>query len=517
MDSSNPYQSSPSLSQSDSVTFDPNAVMPAFARTPSHHLATAPPTEPSSSSTNNMNAGASQPRLSIPSLGDSSLMGELPTTDPLSILLQKHLPPHLRPVRDLTGAWHTPSSLTHFAPTNEIPDPFTSPYTNQHSPSQAITSETVRQAASTNAWRKIASLARSQLERYSLTERNRLYSSHQASQQPVSLPRESDEGETMDVEEVLQWWSVRLYALARLRLYSMLRTEMGGLWQILASTRVEEEEEEVIMEDSEMVPFTLRVLRATEPKFRGDTRTTIEQYTVLIHMCKGHIKRLKARAAKNVDVRAREQIKVWKERAVRVGMMLAFTLAEAKDYSGAIELLEPLVEKALTRGSDKEKEDAEGLEARVQLVVVASRIWIQAGDLSTARTLLDRASSLLTTTSPHITHSQTLLSAIQGDFSTSSIPNPNPNPNSSIAEQLNTAIQTFYTAHLDDSILALEIVLDNTPAQIAAADAVLFNIATLYELAAGGEREVVERKRGLLEKTAKWTGEPGASGSWFKL
>ncbi|SPO31090.1 uncharacterized protein UTRI_05268_B [Ustilago trichophora] len=507
MDNSNPYQLSPSISQSGSVTFDPNAVIPAFARTPSHHLPTVPPTEPSTSTTTNMTTDASRPRLSIPSLGDASLMGELPTTDPLSILVQKHLPPHLRPVRDLTGAWHAPSSLVdpiHSAPTNEIPDPFTTPYNSQQPPQQAITPDTVRQAASTNAWRKIASLARSQIESYSLTEQNRLYSSQQ--QQLVSLPQDANEP-GMDVEEVLQWWSVRLYALARLRLYSMLRTELGGLWQILASTRVDEE---VMLEDSEMVPFTLRVLRATEPKFRGDTRSTIEQYTVLIHMCKGHMKRLKAQVGKGVKVG--EKVKVWKERAVRVGLMLAFTLAEAKDYSGAIELLEPLVEKALTKQGDKEKEkEEEGMEARVQLVVVASRIWIQAGDLSTARTLLDRISSLLTTPSPHIAHSQTLLSAIEGDFS------PNPNPNPSIAEQLNIAIQTFYTAHLDDSILKLESVLNDTPAQIAAADAVLFNIATLYELAAGGEREVVERKRGLLEKTAKWTGEPGASGSWFKL
>ncbi|KAJ9474974.1 hypothetical protein PHBOTO_004856 [Pseudozyma hubeiensis] len=457
-------------------TFNPNAVAPAFARPPTSTNAFAS----SSSQPASQASAPSQPSRHIPALGDASLMNELPTTDPLSTLLQKHLPPHIRPLRDLSGAWHASSSSS--STTNEIPDPFT---TNDST--SPINAETVRQATASNSWRKIASLARERIEEYG---RQTKYP------QQTQLIEQQLEEETMRLEEVLEWWTVRVYSLARLRLYAMLRSELDGLWSIL--------EREEVLEMEGGVPFTLRVLRAMEPKWRGDVRSTVEQYTVLIRSCKDQMRKSKGQ---------REEVKVWKTRAVRLGLMLSFALAEVKDFSGAIEVLHPLIETSLR--SKPDETEAEVTE-RLHLVIVASRIYIQAGDLFSTTSLLNRTSPLLPPSSPLdqlITQTHSIISTIS---SSPSPPDPEPDTTSPTSH-LNQAISTFYSANLDLAISQLESVLHTHPALAATADALVFNLATLYELDKGGDAHVLERKRGLLRDVARWAGEPGVGGSCFKL
>nr|CDI55107.1 conserved hypothetical protein [Melanopsichium pennsylvanicum 4] len=226
-----------------------------------------------------------------------------------------------------------------------------------------------------------------------------------------------------------------------------------------------------------------------------------------------------------------------------------------KDYNGAIDLLLPLVERALddkqTKGAEnsneKEEEKKGSLKERVQLVVVVSRIWIQAGDLSAAEKLLNRAESLIPSNTianddtfwikAHINHGKALISAIKGDYhvatslfetlskqiKTSPTSNhdddscSSPSSTLKIAQELNRAMVDFYSGKLDQSIQNLEKVLQLEPALMSTAEAVIFNTSTLYELAAGGEKEVMQRKRDLLSKMAKWVGEPGPAGSSFKL
>lgn len=391
-------------------------------------------------------------------------MGELPTTDPLSILLQKHLPPHIRPGRDLSGSW-----------------------------SAEPTPETVTLAAAGNSWRKVATLARSRIESYARqTQQGQL----------VNHPQEEKE---MSVGDVLEWWRVRLYALQRLRLYSMLRTELGGLWQILASTEVDGQP----VADGDLVPFSLRVLRATEAKFRGDSRSTIEQYSCLVQECKTNLRRCKETAEEEM----------WKRRATHVGLSLVWTLVEQKDFSGAIEVLTPLIRAALKRGME---EDA-------HLLLVASRVFVLAGDLGYASHLIDSATTLLSRDSAlhgHLTHAKTLIHAVGGDFSTAPkgadgaegadvADGPGKAPRT-VTEELNHAILAFYSANLDTAISTLEAVISREGAKVAT-DAVVFNAATLFELGTGGEGEVVERKRQLLRMVGGQCGEPGVGSSAFKL
>ncbi len=347
-----------------------------------------------------------------------TMMGQLPASDALSILVQKHLPPPSRRVRDLSGSWHATLDTTD------------------------VDADQVLEAASTNSWRKIAVLARSTLERAG-----------------------------MELDEVVEWWTVRLYALARLRLYSMLRTELASVLEVL---------------EGQEMPFGLLMLRATEAKFRGDTRSAVEQYTVLIRMCRE---------------RGGE---VWRSRAIRVGMMLAFALAEARDYNAAIELLDPLVERLLS------DEEGEG----VQLVIVAARVWIQAGDLARALELIERAEQILPSESAvhaHIKQAKMVIATINGDFADGD------GEAEGVVGALNRAVVQFYRAQLDAAIATLDAQLEAQPALVASADAVVFNTATLYELAAGDEAAVVGRKRQLLATIARWAAEPGPSSSAFKL
>ncbi|GAC77660.1 40S ribosomal protein S14 [Moesziomyces antarcticus T-34] len=356
----------------------------------------------------------------VDALCAGTMMGELPASDPISILVQKHLPAHARPVRDLSGTWNASSLDT-----------------------TEVSCDDIVQAASTGWWRKIAVLARSTLERRG-----------------------------MELDEVLEWWTVRLYALARLRLHSMLRTELAAVWEAL---------------EGQQVPFGLLVLRASEAKFRGDTRSTVEQYTVLIHMCK------------------KKQGEAWRRRAVRLGIMLAFTLAEARDYNAAINVLDPLVERALA-------EEEEG----VQLVVVAARIWIQAGDVEHALELVERAEQQLPKQSAahaHIRQAKMVIATISGDFAAES----QDAEEEGVVATLNRAVVQFYRAQLDAAIATLDAQLEAELALVASADAVVFNTATLYELAAGDEAAVVGRKRQLLATIARWAAEPGPTSSAFKL
>ncbi len=146
-------------------------------------------------------------------------------------------------------------------------------------------------------------LARSHIETYGSREKDQLY---QAQNQLVQMAVDEaeDEGVEEGVAEVLQWWSVRLYSLARLKLYSMLRTELAALWQVLSTAPATpisagegSEGQGTMLADTLLIPFTLRVLRATEPKYRGDLRTTVEQYTLLIQLCKQQMKASKSKVA----------------------------------------------------------------------------------------------------------------------------------------------------------------------------------------------------------------------------
>ncbi|KAN0062542.1 hypothetical protein ACQY0O_005074 [Thecaphora frezii] len=371
---SHPLGPSPPTSHLDAFT-------PAFVR---------PPADPP--------AAPSQPRLYFAELGDAKLMGELPSTDPLSTLLNKHLPSHLRPPRDLSGSW-------------SHPDPFAAHHT---APSwnaavavlEGVDEAALQEAVRTSSWRRIATLARFKIERYGAAQ---------------ARAPEEEAVEGGSVVDVLEWWGVRLHALARLRLYSSMRTELVGLWSVLESIEMPEatqpqaptttttaaaaaapssgdvsssslhsspQQQRRIqarptssastasitsttsghfvkrtsharrtLASSPLVPFSLRVMRAREAKYRGDVRAAIDAHVELIGYCKLWIQKWRgarkrrerskgaatvagdgagseAGAEAKTEAEAIEQMRrqeaIWKDRATRVGLLLASLLAEAK-------------------------------------------------------------------------------------------------------------------------------------------------------------------------------------------
>ncbi|PWY98073.1 hypothetical protein BCV70DRAFT_202246 [Testicularia cyperi] len=423
--------------------------------------------------------------ISLPSLGASSLMGELPTTDPLTVLMQKHLPAHLRPTRDLSGSWPAVSATSAPPGHSTYPDPFSSdPYLDASASASAasaaaasaeqtgIHEQDVRDAVRTNSWRKIATLARNRIETYGEQQRDRIFRLQQRQQQRsqnlVSLDDEEElaqqQQRDLSLSQVLEWWSVRLYALARLRLYSMMTTELNAVWSILADTWISlplplsagsarqphnsdtknkeqnrgnrdiqsahdhdhdhdhnHEQSQIQIQshcltefELDWIPFAIRVLRANEPKYaRRDLRAAVDQCCGLLRDCKRKLALVRARSSRRTEVQVMQQqgegeaqeqeqeqeqeVTLWHTRVLNLTLAVALLLSEAKDFASAIETVIPVVEYLVSTPSDSdlnfEEADLPKLEAdtRIQLLLLISTLYVQAGDLDEADSIVNQA------------------------------------------------------------------------------------------------------------------------------
>ncbi|PWN48411.1 hypothetical protein IE53DRAFT_389397 [Violaceomyces palustris] len=490
----------------------------------------------------------------VPRLADPQLMSELPSTDPLSQLVQKHIPPHLRPQRNPRPSWSE--------------------------------DDTIQSSISTNSWRKLALLSKS----------NILQSS--ASSSSVGLV------------QVLEWWNLRLYSLCRLRLYKLMRTELVELWSVLESTDLPDHENGMEASKSEeapffpeeqadgdttigtvstafsaagtggglgesipassskgesgwrptrtrdparshrariktlsqspLVPFSLRVLKAREPKFRGDHRSAIESSTELIAYCKGWIRTWKrilrrveegggagegvhAASSRSEVVR---QMRIWKDRAIRVGIMVAAMLVEAKDYPSAIDLLEPLLSDTSVASSKDP-----------YLLSSLARLYLNLGSLGLAGELFEKARRLGPTemvSAEEIRElglrNDALLHVFRGDFAkaeeclreclqpTKAAGDGGETDfgtmNDTLGSTLNNlALSIFYQGQLEEPIRILESHLSESPSTASSNESFIFNLSTLHELRS---EDSLSDKRRLLSVVAQWAGE-GMGSSCLKL
>lgn len=270
-----------------------------------------------------------------------------PQADPLNSLLQKHIPPHLRPARDLSGQW-PPGERASFA-----------------------------DAVAINAWRRVARASADRIIAAGAGGEG-VGSVLQVSTGKFfpRIPVISCSG-LIYFAPIMQMWTLRLQALWRLRLSNQLLSELDALCNVLISTPLPSSSPGSSVDpslsssqpaplspnsardavnsrkliDSPLVPFALRVLRARAPKLRGDIRAAIEACTALLRRCRsraGEYTRLarKGQATQSekrsnevprVEVpssevrdQAREQAAVWRDRALRMGLIVAGLLIEMK-------------------------------------------------------------------------------------------------------------------------------------------------------------------------------------------
>lgn len=399
------------------------------------------------------------------------VMADLPGTDPVATLLAKHLPTHLRPQhRDLSGAW--PAARP---PATTRDDPFTPDVDAEPEPTDDDYG--VAEATRTNAWRKIATLARAQI----------------AATSPHSS-RGDDGAESPrndGLEIVLHWWSVRLYALARLHLFSMFSSESAALWDVLTTT----------LRDQNAVPFTLRVLKAIEPHYsRRDTVGALEQMAQLIAYSRAQL-----RHARDGDAQ-----QLWRKRVLQLTLDQGILLCRAKDYAHAVHVLQPMA--THLAGSAADTGGVLDRAARVFILLFLARVWIQAASLGSAQHLIDAAAShltkVVTPTDKAILHnelaiSRGVLSTLRCDFDSASEQFARVEGGGSDGEgrkqdvqaQSNLALSTFYAGELSPAIDHLERMLARHPDTAVNAEPFLFNLTTLLELRS---EDVLADKRRIL-------------------
>ncbi|EPQ31202.1 uncharacterized protein PFL1_01389 [Pseudozyma flocculosa PF-1] len=504
---------------------------PAFVRPSPAEQPNAPSGYPGHGPAPNARDITAPTHLRIPALGDSKLMGELPSTDPLATLLSKHLPAHMRPPRDLSGSWTQA-------------DPFAS--TAAFDPRVAfenVDEAAVQEAVRTNSWRRIATLARSRIMAY-------------------AEPRH-DGPPTAGIAEVLEWWSIRLHALSRLRLYSLMHTELTGLWAVLDSTElgiraghglddalsfdtgspqkqrtlqratVAGSSRSRTLASSPLVPFSLRAMKAREAKYRGELTEAIDAHVELITHCKawirkwgGAAKRLARQATPPSDDVQKEvaaQVTLWTDRATRLGLITAALLTEAKDYPAAIDLLEPLTASTLLRAVRSPSA------SQVHLLSHVARLYIQAGSLTATALMFDSARQIYDRldddaqrepVSRLVVENAALLATIRGEYASAEAKwreaaeqraQAGDAEDGLLANDL--AVAVFYQGRLQEPVDALERVLASSPSSVTSVEPFLFNLCTLHELRSD---DAVRDKRRILALVGQWAGD-GSGTSCLKL
>jgi len=142
---------------------------------------------------------------------------------------------------------------------------------------------------------------------------------------------------------MLEYWSLRLIALVRLRLHGIVEDEINKLWEVLGNSQVEGQS----LLETPMIPFALHVIRARSPRnFNSDVNESISRLWEVLRGCKtrerecrSKEKRLMKRSEKvegetsNAEVEIRElgeTGKLWKDRKDRCRFLIAGYMAEMK-------------------------------------------------------------------------------------------------------------------------------------------------------------------------------------------
>ncbi|KAK0538849.1 hypothetical protein OC842_001158 [Tilletia horrida] len=476
-------------------------------------------------------------RLVVPALCQPSLLADLPSADAISHLLAKHIPPHLRPVRDTMGTF----------PPNEAP----------HDPDLA-------HAMRTNAWRRIAVFARERIISAGAPSSLPLVAGPQAQGHSEGQRRSGVEpAGPNDVSTVLRWWNVRLQALLRLRLYSQFRLELESLWAILKRTTIprhlaaaptpQQQQEPgegsapayirptvryARLLDSPVVPFALHVLRAREPLLAGEPRAALEKCHALLQRCRVMQRRFvrvaevdgRQAGEEEVERGARAEAALWEDRARRMTVIIAFILLDFEDYSAAISLLRPLISEQTTTPTQQ------------AYTLLLARLFLEAGAVDSAQACLRSVSAVLQhppqdESSPEssditaalrrlLNVTEALIAMWRGAYSDSEAKLQSTLPSKESESQgqsdadpavvNNLALSTFYQGRVDEATTLLERLLQDEPSAASSAEAVIFNLITMHELRSDEYVHSLSHKRRILVHVAQWAGDGGGT-SCLKL
>ncbi|CAD6980510.1 unnamed protein product [Tilletia controversa] len=417
-----------------------------------------------------MSSSAASERLVVPALCQPSLLADLPSHDTIFHLLAKHIPPHLRPARDTTGTFPPDES-----PTN---------------PDLAL-------AMRTNAWRRIALYAR---------ERIISAGAPAPSSQPV---HDLEPAGPNDVSTVLRWWTVRLQALLRLRLYSQFQLELESLWAILKRTTIPRHSSSsssstatttvrwARLLDSPIVPFSLHVLRAREPLLSADPRAALEKCHALLQRCKVMQRRFDYPAAINLLRPLISPSPSSSPTAQAYNLLFARLFLEAGAVASAQACIQSVSASLPTPiASSDIRTDSGSAESQLQQLLDVSKalLAVWQGDYPAAVGQWER-----------VVHGPQSQSGNHMDMDNSREINP--------AAMSNLALSRFYQGNVDEATTLLERLLQDEPSTATSAEAVIFNLITMHELRSD---DSISHKRRILVHVAQWAGD-GTGTSCLKL
>ncbi|EJD47971.1 hypothetical protein AURDEDRAFT_113238, partial [Auricularia subglabra TFB-10046 SS5] len=281
---------------------------------------------------------------------------------------------------------------------------------------------------------------------------------------------------TQDPHLALGLWHVRLASLARLRLFNQTITECGNLFSVIHNIEPAGARDYVL---EHIVPFELHVMHARLKYWSANPLGYMDDLNALLRSCKVKSKNPNA---------SPDDVEMWKERAARLCLMLATQLIEMKNFTAAARLLEPLCASSAVMRS------------------AVARIYLQAGHLDAATKHFDIVEkddgasvatkdlnrAMLAITRADWQAAQTVLTnMLEADPENAAVAN-------------NLAVSLLSSGKVQEATEILESSLQLNPASVTAAEPLLFNLATLYELRS---TTAMDKKRDLLIEAAKWCGD----------
>ncbi|KAI6113032.1 hypothetical protein F5141DRAFT_1273413 [Pisolithus sp. B1] len=274
-----------------------------------------------------------------------------------------------------------------------------------------------------------------------------------------------------DLSRILDLWSLRLSALARLRLTNQASAECTNLFAVLNAIPP-------TASAANLASSTLSVLRARVHYWAGDARSYVDALAGLLTGCKA-----KARAENGALATAEANLSMWLERSARVCLMIASQLVEMKDYHAAITLLMPLCTQQLSPSTDAPPVPSPAIHSAV------ARIYLLSGNIpKAAEHFKIVASSLLCSASGDWQRAEAALREVLEQ------------------DPRNYTLSTPDVAHrvYSQGIGLLEQAMQASPASVLSAEPFIFNLSTLYELRSS---TAIDKKRELLIEVARWGGD----------
>ncbi|KIO34155.1 hypothetical protein M407DRAFT_240765 [Tulasnella calospora MUT 4182] len=319
----------------------------------------------------------------------------------------------------------------------------------------------------TNSWRALARMARDRL---------------------VDAPAD-------DLPLIFDLWYLRLSSLVRLRLHNQASAECTNLFNVLFAIQPVMIQHYVL---DTILPFELEVMFARTKYWSGDPYGYLDELYVLIAKSK---KRSRAAQPGSADE------EMWKERAVRVGLIMASQLLEMKDHTAATSLLLPLC-RTPPPGSDEPGPSP-------ALLSSIARVYLDAGDIDSAQTLFQRAADDPNCEETMKEINRALLASSKLDWPTAVEELQKAvarEPDNSLVAN-NLAVALLSVGRIDEGIRHMEAALGTSPSVVGNVEPFLFNLATLYELRTAAS---YDKKCELLLEVAKWAGD-GLRATCLKL